>query len=214
MGTAVLWVALVLLALGLVVYFVVFPQWKRSHQLKKLSAYLGLAPEKEPSVLKESGLLEAPWLKSDRARFSNILRGEVRGAEAFVFDYAKSGGGRWPVPDSVVFFHLRQGSLPAFELQPRRANEPRGLELDSHPRFCEIYTLSGNDEKAVRDAFQGDVLDFFERAENQSWAVASNGAWLATAFWPLGERKKVLHPKEVMGFVEDAKEVLFVLSAS
>jgi hypothetical protein len=189
----------------------VFPQWKRSHQLKKLSAFLGLAPEKQTSVLKESGLLDASWLKSDKARISNILRGEVRGAEAFVFDYVKSGGGR---PDSVVFFRLRQGSLPAFELRPRRADEPRGLDLDSHPRFCEIYSLSGKDEEAVRGVFQGDVLDFFERAENQSWAVASNGAWLATAFWPLGERSKALHPKEVMGFVEDAKEVLFVLSAS
>jgi hypothetical protein len=211
MGTAVLWVVLILLALGFVVYFLVFPKWKRSHQLKKLSAFLGLAPEKETSVLKESGLLEAPWLKSDRARCSNILRGEVRGAEAFVFDYVKSSGGR---PDSVVFFHLREGSLPAFALRPRGSNEPRGLELDSHPRFCEIYTLSGEDEKAVRGVFQGDVLDFFERAENQSWAVASSGAWLATAFWPLGERSKALHPKEVMGFVEDAKEVLVVLTAS
>jgi hypothetical protein len=214
MGTAIVWVALIVLASGIPIYFWVFPKWRRRHQLEKLSTYLGLVPEPSVSVLDESRLLDAPLFKRDRARCSNLLRGEVRGAEAYVFDYSTSDGGRWHVPDSVVFFRLRQGRLPEFELRPRAASEARGLELGSNPRFCEIYALTGDDEKSIREVFEGDVLDFFERGENQSWALASNGSWLATAFWPFGERKKVLHPKEVMGFVEDAKEVLFMLSAS
>ncbi|KKM25929.1 hypothetical protein LCGC14_1590040, partial [marine sediment metagenome] len=39
-------------------------------------------------------------------------------------------------------------------------------------------------------------------------AVVAIGEWLATAFWPLGERTRLLAPKEVLGFFEDAKEVL------
>ena len=209
MGTAVFLVVLFLSALGIAAYFVLFPKWKRPHQLETLSSGLGLAPEPEPSVLRESGLLETPLLAHDRARCTNVLRGEVRGAEAFVFDYARGG----EVPDSVVFFRLRQGRLPTFELRPREAHEPRGFTLEFHPRFSEIYALTGSDEEAVRNVFKGDLLDFFERGENQSWAVNSTGEWVAMTFWPLGERQRVLHPKEVMGFVEDAKEVLFVLSA-
>jgi hypothetical protein len=211
MGTAVLWGILILAALGAAAYFVILPRWQRPHQLETLASGLGLKPEPEPKVLGDSGLLASPLLAHDRARCSNVLRGEVRGAEAFVFDYTR--GDRRRVPDSVVFFRLRQKRLPAFELHPRESNEARGFTLESHPRFSEIYALTGSDEEAVRKVFKGDVLDFFERGENQSWAVTSTGEWMAVTFWPLGERTQLLHPKEVMGFVEDAKEVLFVLSA-
>jgi hypothetical protein len=60
--------------------------------------------------------------------------------------------------------------------------------------------------------FQDDVLDFFERGENQNWLVVSTGDWLGATFWPLGERRQQLQPKEVLGFIEDAKEVLVVLT--
>jgi hypothetical protein len=100
-------------------------------------------------------------------------------------------------------------------LCPRASSEsPRGIEIESAPRFNEIYTLTGEDGKIVRDLFGKDLVEFFERAENQTWVVSSKEEWLAVAFWPLGERSHALSVKETMGFVEDAKELLTVVSGS
>ncbi len=103
--------------------------------------------------------------------------------------------------------------LPPFELRPRiSSKDDRGFEFESHPHFNEIYAVTRSDESTVRDLFKESVLEYFERAENQSWAVASKGSWMAVTFWPLGDREHVLTPKEVMGFVEDAKELCFLFS--
>ena len=119
MGTALLIGVLVLAAVGVAAFFLLFPRWQRPRQLAILASGLGLVPEPETRVLEESGLLATPLFAHDQARCTHLLRGEVRGAEAFVFDFAR--GNRGQVPDSVVFFRLRKGRLPEFELRPREA---------------------------------------------------------------------------------------------
>jgi hypothetical protein len=189
-----------------------WPWISRRAQLKKLSAMLGLALQADDSELQASGLLDVMPLQGPRTRCQNILSGKVRGAQAFLFDYAVNDGHRWRLSDPVVFFHPQE-SLPPFDFRPRASSKDQaGLQFETHPRFSEIYALSGSDESSLRNLFGCEVLDFFERSENQSWAVVSTGEWLATAFWPLGERTRLLAPKEVLGFFEDAKEVLFILT--
>ena len=186
---------------------------RRGYQLARLSVALRLRPEHDTSSLQTSGLLDTALLESASARCRNILRGEVRGAEVLVFDYVVKGGGRWHTPDSVAFFRLKDKQLPPFELRPRiSSKDDRGFEFDSHPHFNEVYAVTGGDESLLRDLFKESLLEYFERAENQSWAIASKGDWLAVTFWPLGDREHILTPKEVMGFVEDAKELCFLFS--
>jgi hypothetical protein len=205
--------AVVAVAAAAAVFY--FKPKSRGSQLARLSVGLGLRPEPDQSVLKESGLLDTPNLKRDRVRCRNVLRGEVRGAEAVFFEYSVNEGRHWHAPDPVAFFRLRDKRLPSFDLCPRASSEsPRGIEIESAPRFNEIYSLTGEDDKTVRDLFGNDLVEFFERAENQTWAVSSKEKWLAVAFWPIGERSHALSVKETMGFVEDAKELLTVVSGS
>ncbi len=204
----------VVAVLAAAAFFYLKPK-SRGSQLARLSAGLGLSPEPNPSVLKDSGLLEAPILKRERFRCRNILRGDVRGAEAVFFEYSVNDGHGWRPPDPVAFFRPRKRRLPPFYLCPRASSEsPRGLEIESAPRFNEIYTLTGGDDETVRELFRKELVEFFERSENQSWAVTSKGDWIAVAFWPLGERPRALSAKETLGFVEDAKELLTVVSGS
>jgi hypothetical protein len=187
----------------------------RGSQLATLSSGLGLSPEPDESVLKASGLLETPLLKRERFRCRNILRGDVRGAEAVFFEYSVNDGRGWRPPDPVACFRPREKRLPPFYLCPRASSEsPRGLEIEAAPRFNEIYTLSGEDDGTVRELFLKELVEFFERSENQAWTVSSKGDWIAVAFWPLGERRHALSAKETLGFLEDAKELLFVLTAA
>jgi hypothetical protein len=199
--------------IGVAIVLVYLSRKRRGYQLAKRSVALGLHPDSDPSSLQTSGLLESTLLKSPSARCRNILRGEVRGAEVLVFDYMVKSGGRARTPDSVAFFRLKDKQLPGFELKPRLSSkDERGFEFESRPHFNEIYAVTGSDESLVRGLFKESVLEYFERAENQSWAVASKGDWLAVTFWPLGDREHILTPKEVMGFVEDAKELCFLFS--
>ncbi len=186
----------------------------RRRKLKRLGSALGLRLEKDMSVLDASGLLREPLLGGpEPGRCSELLRGEVRGAEVFVCDYNR--GTR--AGDPVAFFKLGEGkTLATFELRPRlRSSDAAGLPFPSNPRFNDIYALAGStgeQEGALRELFAGEVLTYFERSENQDWAIASSGGWLAVTVWPHGQRRSQLEPKQVMGFVEDAKQVLFLLS--
>jgi hypothetical protein len=214
LSTQGLLIVAVAVAVGLAGLLIFGSGRTRRAQLKKLSAMLGLRLVPDDSELRASGLVEVLPFQGAQTRCQNILGGEVRGAQAFVFDFSVNDGQRWRLADPVVFFHPRE-RLPRFELRPRASSkDPRGLPFEHSPRFNEVYALTGSDEMLLRGLFQGDVLDFFERSENQSWAVVSMGEWLATAFWPLGERTRLLAPKEVLGFFEDAKEVLFVLASA
>lgn len=211
--TQLMWVVGGGAAIAVAVFLVYLSRKGRAYQLSKRSVALGLRPESDPSSLQTSGLLESALLQNASARCRNILRGEVRGAEVLVFDYVVEHDGRSRTPDSVAFFRLKDRELPGFELRPRlSSNDERGFEFASHPHFNEIYAVTGSDESLVRDLFKESVLEYFERAENQSWAVASKKDWLAVTFWPLGDREHILTPKEVMGFVEDAKELCFLFS--
>lgn len=212
-STQILWPALGALGLALLCVIAYLVAKHRRLSLRKtLSAQLGLNQKGKESDVKASGALDTPLFANTGARCLNILRGEVRGAEAFLFDYLMSGAHRH-APDPMVLFRPRDSHLPRFELRPRMSSQdPRGLDFESDTRFSEIYALTGDDEAALRDLFGEDVLEFFDRGENQSWAVASTGDWVAVAFWPIGERSHPLQTKEVMGFVEDAKEVLFLLT--
>ena len=211
--TQLMWVVGGGAVIGVAVVLIFLSRKRRAAQLARRSVALGLHPESDPSSLQPSGLLDSGLLGRSLARCRNILRGEVRGAELLVFDYVVKHDGRWCTPDSVAFFRLKNKQLPPFELKPRLSSkDDRGFEFDSHPHFNEIYVVTGSDEPRVRDLFKESVLEYFERAENQSWAVASKGEWLAVTFWPLGDRQNILTPKEVMGFVEDAKELCFLFS--
>lgn len=211
--TQLMWVVGGGAVIGVAVVLVYLSRKRRAYQLARRSVALGLHPESDPSSLQTTGLLDTVLLRNAATRCRNILRGEVRGAEVLVFDYVVKQDGRWLTPDSVAFFRLKNKQLPGFELKPRiSSKDDRGLEFESHPHFNEIYAVTGGDESLVRGVFQESVLEYFERAENQSWAVASKGDWLAVTFWPLGDRGHILTPKEVMGFVEDAKELCFLFS--
>ena len=179
-------------------------------QLKRLGRSLGLRLERDTGAVEKSGLLRSPLFHDGSARCENMLRGRTDGAEAFIFDYCRRGR----TPDPVACFRMEKGALPAFELRPRLrpADEP-GLAFDSNPRFGDVYALSGGEEAALRRLFDGEVLTFFVRSENQDWAVVSTGEWLAVTVWPHGRRQRRLEAKQVMGFVEDARQVLRLLSS-
>lgn len=190
---------------------------KRRRELRKLAAQMNLRPQPGDAGLRASGLLEQPLFRRDEshneARIENVFHGKVRGVETLVFEYCLRENHKWKKADPVAFFHLEGKPLPGFELRPRNSSSAAaGLPFEENQRFSDIYALTGNDEQAVRDLFRREVLTFFERSENQDWGVVSAGGWLGVTVWPLGGRTYALEAKQIVAFLEDAKQVLFLLS--
>ena len=209
MGLAALGVVVVL---GVLIFL---GRGKRRWQLGRMASHLGFQRQSGEGLVKSAGLLDAPLFECEESRCENILSGEVRGIEALVFEYATRHKHRWRTPDPVAFFKLAEKKLPAFELRPRNSSsDPSGLPFTGRERFAQIYALSGDDEQALRGLFENDILTFFERSENQDWAVVSSGDWLGVSLWPLGKRPRALDPKQVVAFIEDAKQVLFLLTGT
>lgn len=182
---------------------------RRGHQIQKLVEPMGLKPAGSDSPIEESKLLSAPLFTRDDARPEHVLAGEIRGFRAVAFEYAGPKG----EPDPVAGFAVADRGLPTFELRPRlSSNDPRGLSFETNPRFGEIYALTGGDETALRRLFSAEVISFFERSENQDWGAVCKDGWLGITVWPLGERRHKLDPKQFAAFLEDAKQVLFVLA--
>ena len=88
------------------------------------------------------------------------------------------------------------------------------MTFAGHRHFANLYTLTTDQEADVRGLFTDAVVAFFERAENQDWALVSSGGWLAVTVWPLGERSHRLEAKHLVAFVEDAKLVLSALGGA
>jgi len=203
------------IAAVLVVAYFLTGNRQRRRGLQRLTAPMGLTLQGSADALQTSGLLESSVFKREDGRSDNILAGEVRSAEVLVFEYSVREGNRWRIADPVAFFRLKESKLPSFELRPRsKSDDPTGLAFEGHDRFSDIYALQGSDEAALRALFAEQILTFFVRSENQDWAVVSKGEWLGVTIWPLGRRPYALEPKQIGGFIEDAKQVLFLLSDS
>ncbi len=186
---------------------------KRRRELRKLAGQMNLRPQPDGAALRSSRLLEQPLFRHEEARTENVFHGKVRGVETLVFEYCIRVNHEWKKADPVAFFHLAGKPLPGFELRPRNSSSAAaGLPFEGNQRFSDIYALTGNDEQAVRTLFQGEILSFFERSENQDWGVVSTGEWLGVTVWPLGSRTYALEAKQIVAFLEDAKQVLFLLS--
>lgn len=186
---------------------------KRRRELRKLAGQMNLRPQPGDVGLRTSGLLEQPLFRREEARTENVFHGKVRGAETLVFEYCIRENHEWKKADPTAFFRLEGKPLPGFELRPRNSSsDAAGLPFEGNQRFSDIYALTGSDEQAVRALFRREVLTYFERSENQDWGVVSTGEWLGVTVWPLGSRTYALEAKQIVAFLEDAKQVFFLLS--
>jgi hypothetical protein len=107
-----------------------------------------------------------------KPRLRNMMWGTTRDLGVAVFDYAYttgSGKSQQTHSQTVVRFLAADLALPAFALRPEsfwhRVGQLFGaadIDFDTHPAFSKQYLLRGEDEAAVRAAFQDDVLEYFE----------------------------------------------------
>ena len=105
-------------------------------------------------------------------QIKNFMYGEANGVKAALFDYiyvVASGKNRTTHFQSVVYLEPGNLRVPYFSLRPEgfftkimTAFGYQDIDFGQRPEFSKRYLLRGQDEPAIRQAFNDQLLSFFE----------------------------------------------------
>ena len=156
-----------------VVLYNVKKEKDRTQQLQLLASQLGwnFAAAAPLSVI-DRFYQFALFNQGDNKEIRNFMSGEASGAKAAVFDYAYvvgSGKNRQTHRLSVLYLEPADLNLPYFSLRPETflysiisALGYQDIDFAQRPEFSNQYILRGQDEPAIRRAFNDGVLGFYE----------------------------------------------------
>jgi len=164
------------LFIGLAIFLIVYNKRKereRTQALQQAAATLRW------NFAAEAPLTQIPWLErftlfsqGHNKRIRNFMYGEAQGVKAAVFDYiyvTGSGKNQQTHFQTVVYLERPNLMLPMFALRPETifhrmisALGYQDIDFGQRPDFSKQYLLRGQDEPAIRQAFNDRLLAFFE----------------------------------------------------
>jgi hypothetical protein len=196
------------LFIGLAVFLIIYNKRKereRTQALQQLAATLGW------SFAADAPLTQIAWLdrftlfSQGRSRqIKNFMYGQAQGVKAAVFDYiyvTGSGKSQQTHYQTVVYLEPLNVALPMFSLRPETlfhrmlsAFGYQDIDFGQRPEFSKQYILRGQNELAIRQAFNDRVLSFFEGYAGTCVDAGGNQLFIYRA----GQR---FQPPEIEGYV-------------
>jgi len=196
------------LFIGLAVFLIIYNKRKereRTQALQQLAATLGW------SFAADAPLTQIAWLdrftlfSQGRSRqIKNFMYGQAQGVKAAVFDYVYvtgSGKSQQTHYQTVVYLEPLNVALPMFSLRPETlfhrmlsAFGYQDIDFGQRPEFSKQYILRGQNELAIRQAFNDRVLSFFEGYAGTCVDAGGNQLFIYRA----GQR---FQPPEIEGYV-------------
>jgi len=206
------------LFIGLAVFLIIYNKRKereRTQALQQLAATLGW------SFAADAPLTQIAWLdrftlfSQGRSRqIKNFMYGQAQGVKAAVFDYiyvTGSGKSQQTHYQTVVYLEPLNVALPMFSLRPETlfhrmlsAFGYQDIDFGQRPEFSKQYILRGQNELAIRQAFNDRVLSFFEGYAGTCVDAGGNQLFIYRA----GQR---FQPPEIEGYVGLGLQVMNLL---
>ena len=154
-------------------------EWERTLGLKSSATLLGWQfGEQAPLNYLPNLDKFALFSEGHSKQIKNLMYGETNGVKAALFDYIYVvGGGKHQHThyQSVVYFELRQLSIPFFSLRPENALHKliaafgyQDIDFGNRPTFSSKYLLRGADEQGIRNTFSDAMLNFYEMSQGAS----------------------------------------------
>jgi len=151
-----------------------------------------------------------PLMAHGRGRLGrNALTGQLGGRPATICDYryvVSSGKSSHEVNQTVVVF-ADNGGLPDFELRPENVFHKLGavfgyqdIDFDSNEEFSKRYLLRGQDEDAIRRAFNSSALMLL--SSETGWSIQATAGRLLVF-----RSAKVTEASQVPSFAADALRI-------
>ena len=162
--------------LALIIFFIFYNQRKereRTEQMRAVAAQLAwnfadVAPLNMIARLERFTLFS----QGHNKQIKNFMYGEANGVKAAVFDYifvTGSGKNRSTHYQSTVYLEPGNLKVPFFSLRAEsfftkifQAFGYQDIDFGQRPQFSAQYLLRGQDELAIRQAFNDGLLSFFE----------------------------------------------------
>ena len=178
--------AVVFLSIALIVFF-----YNRRKERERTEAMRAVA-----NFLKWNFVDLAPWnmvpnldsftlvSQGHSKQIKNFMYGEANGVKAAMFDYIYvigSGRNRTTHFQSVTYLEPANLRSPYFSLRPEgfftkllSAFGYQDIDFGQRPEFSKKYLLRGQDEMAIRQAFNDQLLSFFETYQGTSVDAGNN----------------------------------------
>jgi hypothetical protein len=143
-------------------------------------------------------------------KLTNLMTSPGGDPRAVVFDYTyTTGGGKSQQThrQTVIYAVSDQLRLPTFSLRPQhflhtigKAFGYQDIDIEHRPTFSEMFLLRGDNEAAVRAAFNERATEFFE----QRRGVCAAGTGRELLYWRAGKRA---HPDEIETLMTEGLEL-------
>jgi len=163
-----------IIALGILFYFHNRKKEReRTEQFRAVAAQLAWKFSDEAPLNMIAGLEHFTLFNQGHGKqIKNFMYGEANGVKAAVFDYVfvtGSGKHRSVHHQSVTYLEPANLRVPYFSLRPEgfftkiiQAFGYQDIDFGQRPEFSKQYLLRGQDEPAIRQAFNDRLLSFFE----------------------------------------------------
>ncbi len=175
--------ALVAGFVGIIVMLVKQSKARRENLKTRSDALAGLARRLGLDYYARAELSTLPFLRDmefnegARLHLENYISGQFAGKRTAVFDIlylaGAPGHGRNRRRQTMCVFESPRLNLPKFDLRPAGMfdglfSAGRDIDFSSHTLFSDQFTLSGDDEAAIRRIFTPSLLSFFESSPTLS----------------------------------------------
>lgn len=144
---------------------------------------------------------------------SNVIKGEVDSISVMLCDLRTSKGtGNVSMPmhktgQTIVVLQSRMIDLPSFTMHPAnifhkafRTIGKQNIPFHSHDEFSDTYTVSGDNENAVREKFHDQAIAYFLNHKGRTM----EGSRDRLLYFRSG---KFIKPEELNSFLTEALEV-------
>ena len=164
-------------AFAALAFFIYFHNRKkereRTEQFRAVAAQLAWKFAEESPLNMIAGLEHFTVFNQGHSKeIKNFMYGEANGVKAAVFDYVfvtGSGKHRSVHHQSVTYLEPANLRVPYFSLRPEgfmtkifQAFGYQDIDFGQRPEFSKQYLLRGQEEPAIRQAFNDRLLSFFE----------------------------------------------------
>jgi hypothetical protein len=180
---------------------------KRAQALQALAAALSFTFTAKGNAVLVGELSEFHLFSQGyRRRISNVLQGKFNLVPVTVMDYKyTTGGGKsahtWV--QTVLVFESDKLQLPRFVLRPENLFDKiesafgyKDINFDTSPVFSKKYMLRGENEAAVRSAFNTGILQYYEQRPGLS--TEADGRKLI-----YNRTSKVVPPDKIQAFLQE-----------
>lgn len=145
---------------------------------------------------------------------SNLMHAKIDNTDIALFDFMHiigSGKSARTVRQTVLWLQRRGTKRTEFALRPEGFWNSLGswlghgdINFDSHPTFSNNYLLRGDDESAIRELFNDDVLKFYEKRPG----LTTEGSGNKLLYYRAGVR---VDADEIQPFLNEALRLLSLL---